>query len=337
MVVKIKSDNEGVVNMDSKENLNAFAKVLRSQDQSRLKEAFYRANMIPDLVPYDRTTLSRWLEGSIPSRGNFVKRLAKELEDESVYEAWKTCKDMSDSNIKGMLTRFQNLNSSDQTKVFKKIREQYYVSRNESKIENYLTRIDLNDSPLGDYYEIKVRLSWLGTLPANANISFVKTFESLTNELKNTNSVFSEKLDFNDAEFIECFENKRYSQPHLSFTKKDSGEEFQEIECKQSNPGIFVFDNEKCENANIQLSIRYPFPNKVRIYPLTPREHRTVGPAKIQFVINTTRAKNPQMLSMFGDQTNCTAKYAHGDEISVQIGTTNKIIEGTGLIFTWEE
>lgn|GEM_PF-5822646 len=236
-----------------------------------------------------------------------------------------------------MLTRFKNLNAEDRTKAFKKISEQYYSSKNYSKIENYLTRIDLNDSPNGEHYEIKSRLSWQGTLPANATISFVKTFEDLTKQFKTTNSVFTEKLDFEDSMLETYFKDERYAQPHLSFSKKDSGKEPELLKGTQTNPGTFTYTNTKCENANIQLSLRYPFPYGVRMFPLLLRQHRIVGPAKVQFAVNTTKATRPQVLSMLGDQNTWTSKYALGDEISVQIGTTNKTIEGTGLIFTWED
>ncbi|MEM7323295.1 MAG: hypothetical protein AAF531_09425, partial [Actinomycetota bacterium] len=107
---------------------NPFVEALSAHDGPTLRDAFERANARADHKLH-RTTLTRWLDGSVPNDGAFVKLLAEELRDDGLFSAWETARGRkAPSGHRSVVTRFDGLSPEDRKKAYAEIRRSYLTT-----------------------------------------------------------------------------------------------------------------------------------------------------------------------------------------------------------------
>src|SRR6266567_1655762 len=84
--------------------------VLRRHTSAGLRQAFDRVCARPGIQAHDRTTFDRWQQGkSTPSDGEFIRRLADELDDPEIVQAWNDDRLGTKREVPDLLTRFRSL------------------------------------------------------------------------------------------------------------------------------------------------------------------------------------------------------------------------------------
>lgn len=319
---------------------NRFAEALRAVDPALLRAAFEASGSADSQGGYDRTTLNRWLDGAIPSRGDFVHILADELSEPDLYRAWQEARgERSSSSAKSVISRFEGLSTAERDEAFHEIRK-HYVSAEKPEWRNFTYRITVNDPPEGetDHLLLRVDFSWEGRLPAQASIVFVNDPQTLGNAYNQANCIFRELIDFDTERMTQLFEGLAEDQVLAYNPLGETNPRPVTHRAGVDSFGVAQFDNDEVERAHIRLSLSYPLPKGTPMFIVRLGQYSVPGPAEATLVLNSRLASRPRAFTFLapGRQREWASNPLRSNELFVTLGTAETVLgEGDGVVLSW--
>ncbi len=320
---------------------NPFAEALSAHDLPTLRDAFDRANSKAEQALH-RTTLTRWLEGSVPTSEAFVRRLADELDDAGVHEAWQAAQSArSPSGYRTVVTRFEGLSPEEREQAYVEIRRSYLESRFPRLKDRLSYRIEVNDPPEPDAGHLLIRLTqeYDSDLPAQARVELVTTHRALGDAYEDPRCIFRDIVAFEPDELDRLLEAGPV--PVLAYNLLDrAGQRMITHEGRWLGGGVAEFDNDEVANVRVRLSIDYPFPRGVQVWPIRFGEFRVAGGAEFTLALNARATSSPSAFAYppAGRQREWAADQVRPDELVVSLGAGGTILaDGDGLVLSWVE
>jgi hypothetical protein len=313
---------------------NPFSRALLEIDPRLLRDAFDHCNRRSDLIPYDRTTLGRWLAGSVPTRGEFVASLADRLGDLAVYEAWLEARDAPGTAVKTLVTRFRGLSSEEKQQAFHRIRDDLARDVAGPVRSRYTMRVELHDGS-GGLFQLRMASNWTGYLPANATIIIATSDEQLHAAYDQRECLFRDVVEI-DWSAVEMGLSE-WDDQVLSFSSTDGDSGSSRCQGQHLGDGVFRFDNPEIQQARIMLRVSYPYPTGVQIYPIVFRNYQISGPAEITLALRTPRAHNPRGYAFLGTGRRWQSS-TWADEVVIEAGSSRTLLGAdTGIMLHWAE
>ncbi len=314
-----------------------FAKALSEHESARLRQAFDECNEAQG-TSYNRTTLGRWLERSVPRDEAFVRCLAERLADDLIVTAWQQARRSGPtSTVAAAVDAFRQLTKEDRASAFLEIREAY-LEQYSSVRTRFNLRIDLYDDDEGDdLLDLRLVIRWTGRLPQNANVAFVTEQSKLGDRYADADCIFRDAVDMS----FETLDGKLGAcEQTLSYKRSDEDNPtFNTLEGEYVGDGIFVFANEKVENAEIRLDIQYPYPKHQRDFPVRFGKYQVAGMAEIVFAPHSGSVSNPRCSMPFmpaGQERAWASSSIPRGELVVYLGSDDTLLsEGDGVVLSW--
>ncbi len=320
---------------------NQFVQALSAHDHRDLRKAFDRANAVTEQTLH-RTTLTRWLDGSVPNRPDFVRLLADELDDPHVYEAWEATRGTrSPSEYRSVVTRFDGLSPEDRERAYVEIRRSYLASRFPRLLDRLSYRVEVNDPPEADadHLVIKVSQEYDGDLPAGARIVFTTSNRGLGDAYEDPSCLFRDIIPMDRDRLRALLEAG--PQPVLAYNHLiAAGQRMITHESTLHDDGVFEFDNDHVEEARVRLSFEYPFPRGRQVWPIKFGEFRVAGGVEFTLTLNARSASSPRAFAYppAGRQREWAADRVRPDELVVSLGAGGTILaDGDGVVLSWVE
>ena len=330
---------------------NRFADALARHDQRRLRAAFEQCNDNGG-TSYDRTTLTRWLDGSVPTRGQFIRCLAERLEDEDLYSAWEAVHGgRSSSASRSVVSRFENLPPDERDRAYPEIRK-LYLARFPAMRSRFSVRVDLSDDRHEpDLFEVRVTMNWTGRLPAEAKVSFATDFRRFHDAFEDDSVLFGEMLRLDQARLHELLSpppdrddagsGGRYRQVlAYSAASGPAGLVATSHDGRWAGDGVFAFDNEEADDAQVRLSLSYPYRRRVQQFPLRFGRYRVDGRARIEFVSHCPTIEDLRAIAFMpsGQARDWSFEAFRPDELVVYLGERESVLsDGDGVVLSWIE
>ncbi len=314
-----------------------FADALAAQADAARK-AFDRCNRQAGLAPYDRTALGRWLKGDLPSRGEFVLALAYELGDPAIYDAWRLDRgDTADSAVKRVVTSFMTLPEPSQAEGARQI-EDYLAVRRGSIRDRFVMQIEMDDWPGDDrLLRASVTISWLGALPADANVILLGGYSGLADAYEQPNCLFRDALVIPDGQSAESL-LERCSAEITYFADGAATAGPVTRPGKPGASGELTFGNDPVEKADIELEVTYPYPRFHGRFPILFRGYQIRGRARIRFRPRSDWIHSVDSYAFLGLPDAFTSMTTQRSELTVIAGREGDFLrDETGLVFTWSE
>ena len=319
-----------------------LATALRRHDRVRLREAF-DACREAGVGSYDRTTLNRWLDGSIPTSGDYIRCMGDYLEDPDLHQAWQAAHrsgSRSSPTPDTVVKRFESLSIDERKAAFPEIRK-LFLEQFEDVRSRTTYRVELRDSadPEADHFELRVHHEWDGALPADAWVGFTHDTAVLGDAYEDPTCVFREILSFDEATFDSLLE----TWPDQILAYNEIGRANQQLVSCVGVPdgkGVFRFDNEPVENARARLSLSYPFPKGVGVFFIKLGRYRFEGGTEVSLSLDARTASSPRAFPFLpaGRQREYAADLVRPDELAVTLGAGGTILsEGDGVGLYWAE
>lgn len=320
---------------------NSFAEALSAHDGLSLKEAFDRANETSTRTLH-RTTLTRWLEGSVPNNEDFVRLLATELGDEQVFEAWQASRNTRSSSApRAVISRFESLSEDERQQAYIEIRRLYLETRFSELRDRLTYRVEVTDPEdlNADHLTIRLTMEYDSELPANAQVIFVPTHGQLSQAYEESACVFRDRVAIDPAELERLLESGPV--PVLAYNHLDrTGQRMIKHEARWLGGGVFEFDNEAVENVRIRLTFDYPFPRGVQMFPVRFGEYRVAGGAEFILTLNARSTSRPGAFAFppAGRQREWAVDLVRPNELVASLGAGGTILaDGDGLVLSWAE
>ncbi len=317
-----------------------FALALSRHDQRVLRAAFEACNAEGE-TSYNRTTLLRWLDRSVPRNGEFVQCLADRLEAPALFEAWQLARRGSGEgggNVEGAINRFRSLSEEDRAAAFPKIRR-LFLERYGSQRARLSFRVDLYDSDNGDadFFDLRLVVKWTGRLPEYANVAFVVEQAELGNAFEDPSCVFRDALAMDNDALIRLLEG---AEQTLSYKPLDEDNPtFTTMQGSNDGSGVFKFENDRIDNAEVRLDLNYPYPKRQRSFPIRFGKYKVAGVVDITFAAHSTEIANPHCNGVFlppGDERSWAAATLPRNEFVVYLGKDDLLLsEGDGALLSW--
>jgi hypothetical protein len=314
-----------------------FATALERVERRALNDAFEFCNTQPDLEPYDRTALGRWLHGSIPSRREFVERMANRLEEPEIFEAWLHEHGGSSNDVKAVVTRYQGLTPEEKVEAFQRIRDDF-VSTSPRVRSDFSMRVELHDSDDPAVYRLSVAVNWVGYLPPKAKTLIVTDYDDLAAAFSQDDCVFRDVVDLDEQLFDRTFLSDDASRHTLSYTPTDGDGRSVTVVASNVDRGVHEFPNDEMERARIRLRVAYPFPRGNAVYPIVFKGYQVAGPAIITLAIHSRWAHTPRGYAFLGFGRSWEATKPDDRELEIVAGTRGAILGAdTGIMLHWSE
>jgi hypothetical protein len=316
-----------------------FSQALRRHEAGgRLKAAFDACNQDWRLDRYDRTTLTRWLEGSVPNREDFVQRLAAELDDPGIIRAWETDREARSSDTRSIITRYRHLSTDDRRLVRKAILDE--IGHEEVR-SSYSIRMDLFDSKDPGFYQVTLSVNWSGPLVSGAEVIFVAEEDALADAYLNERCIFRDVVHLDPDHFDRAFGPGGEHLPHLTYSPIIDGVQKPSTDCQPTvtRPGVIAFDTEEQKQAEIRLRASFPLTHEIPFRVVLFGHYQIKGPARLTFVTRSQNAGPPRALTFLGNPRSWAPITGVGnDELEVAI-LENQSVDGsgTGVIFFWPQ
>lgn len=320
---------------------NRFAAALGRHDHHDLRAAFDACNEAGD-SSYDRTTLTRWLDGSVPTRGEFIRCLADRLDDDGLFTSWEAVHGgRSSSGSRTVVSRFEGLKPDERERAFTEIRK-LYLSRFEATRSRFSIRVDLyDDRDDEDLFEVRVTMNWVGLLPAAAKLVFVDDYRRFHDAFEDDSVVFRKQLGMDDPELDSVFGPGRYRQVlAYSMVSGPAGQTTTSHTAAWDGDGVFVFDNERTEDAQVRLSLSYPYRRGLQQYPVRLGRYRVEGQARIELVSHSRRVTDLRAMAFMppGQARDWSYEDFRPDELVVYLGERDTVLsDGDGVVLSWTE
>lgn len=316
-----------------------FAIALARHDQRVLRDAFEACNESGQ-ASYNRTTLTRWLDRSVPRDGEFVECLAERLNDPSLLETWHQARKVgAGAGGDSVVERFARLSESERADAFQKIR-QVYLSKYPSVRSRHTIRVDLYDSEVeeADLFDLRVVLRWNGRLPENANVSYVARQQGLGDKFEESACIFREALNLDQSTFDQLLESSSFEQI-LSYRPLDIGNPVvTSFEGKPAAPGVFEFGNEEVEGVAVRLDVRYPYPKRPQTLPFRFGQYQVTGLVEVTFALHSPAVSDPQGMPFLppGQERIWSSDSLPRNELVMYLGNDETLLsEGDGVVLSW--
>ena len=319
---------------------NPFARALSGHDPNALRVAFASCNSDRETA-YNRTTLTRWLDRSVPRDGEFVQCLANRLEDPALFEAWQKARQSSDrgGGVDVAIERFRALTQDERVNASPEIRR-LFLEQYPSVRSRLTFRVDLHDGvdSADEVFDIRLVIRWTGRLPENANVAFVRDQSHLGDAFADEACIFREALTMNqddldrlleDAEQILSYKPLNEDNPNITTLLGWRGE---------TGP-TFTFDKDRVKNADIRLDLRYPYPKSERNFAIRFGKYQVAGMSEIVFAPHTDEVTDPQCRMPYlpsGEQRAWASSKLPRGELVVYLGSDGTLLsEGDGVVLSW--
>lgn len=316
-----------------------FAEALRRIDRRRLNAAFEHCNRLGDVDAYDRTALHRWLAGSVPGREEFVVRLAEQLGDDQLVEAWKASRTASTAtDVKAVVTRFAGLSPDDKLVAFRRIREELVATPSLRLRRNFRMRVELHDDLSEGPYQIRVAMDWDGHLPADASTVIVTDYERLGHAFSQENCLFRDVVELDESFLRRAEVMGSDAVQSLSYAPIGGDGRTSTVSATQSPDGVYQFENPEHGEARVRLRVAYPFPRGTAFYPIVFQGYQIVGPARITIVLYAEGADNPRGYAFLGPGRSWQSSQLMPRELELEVGTEGAVLgDETGIVLYWSE
>lgn len=322
-------------------DLESFAAALAEHDAARLRTAFEACKESTG-EHYDRTTLNRWLDGSIPTKGTFIRCLADRLDDDAVYDSWETARDArTPSGARSVVTRFEGLTPQEKDWAFHEIRRDYVAAEYPSERSRLGYRIEISDpdDPDDDHLRVTVAHSWTGDVPADATIRYVTEYADLTSAYGEPACLFHDELPFEPDRLQALLADA--DDQILAITPLDSPNPRPARHVgRLVEPGVYAFDNAGSTNAHVQVNLSYPYPRRRPIYFLRWGRYQVPDTVEVTLVLRSRSTSGPRAFPYMppGRQREWTSTLIRPNELFVSLGTGNTVLsDGDGVVLYWTE
>ena len=315
-----------------------FAAALKNIDRRALNDAFEFCNGQPDLESYDRTALGRWLDGSLPSRLDFVQCLAEHLDDPTIFAAWLEAHDgLSSADVKAVVTRYLGLTPEDKIEAFQLIREDL-VSTSPRIRSQFSMRIEVHDSDEDNVYRLALAINWIGHLPAKAKTAIVTDYDELAEAFNQDDCVFRDVVQLDEQLFDRALFHEDTSTHTLSYSPAGGDGRLVTVEATAIDRGVYEFPNEELKRARIRLRASYPFPRGRAVFPIVFKDYQVAGPAVITLALYSERARTPRGYAFLGAGRAWETSQPADCELEIVAGTKGAILGvDTGIVLHWSE
>lgn len=321
---------------------NPFAAALTKHDPVRLRQAFDACRKA-GAGNYDRTTLNRWLDGSIPTQGEFIRRMGEELEDPALFAAWERIKHSrprTAASPEAVIRQFAALSYDDRQEAYPEIRK-LFLERFTEQRSRASHRIELRDgpNPESDFHELRLVWEWDGRLPANARAIYAIDNLGLGDAYDDPKCVFREVLPIETETFATLLE----TWPEQILNYNPLGTANQQMYRHVGVPngcGVFQFDNEEVDHARVRWSLTYPYPKGHTVYFIRFGNYRYGGGAEISLALTTAKAHSPRVFTYLpaGRQREYAGEFGRSNELQVTLGAGGTILsDGDGAVLFWSE
>jgi hypothetical protein len=312
--------------------------VLRRYSSARLKEAIDSVSAMPGTQHHDRTTFERWLQGkSTPSDGEFIGRLADELGDPEIVEAWNDDKGGTNREVTDLLTRFRSLPDSLKGEVMSVLAAESFRVDSATRA-SFTMRIELHGGLTEDCHRLDVNLEWEGYLPPNASVVIAPDEKNLVEAYRRDQCIFRELVPVGSDALTAAMAVLQDTPPALLYKLANSNT-VEEPSIQESHEGgqIYQFDNEEVSTAEIRLTASLPYPADLPMYPVMLGSYAVAGRAKIIMVTDPTCAGQPHALRFLGQTPSWEYRSGFAEsQLTVEIGGNGSHIEqNSGVVFFW--
>lgn len=324
-------------------DLNPFAQALGTVPLPRLRAAF---DAVQDTNgrSYNRTTLNRWLQGSIPTRGEFIQSLASKLDAPAIYEAWQEARDSrAPSSAQAAVRAFGRLERRSREQAFHQIRDVYLSSL--PVRSRMIYRVDVHDPPErchpgepNDHLLVTVSASWSGEIPADATAVFTADRGELDQAFESQQCVFREGLRFDPDRLHPLLE--RHAELVLAVNPPGTTGRGAIYVGEAVQPGVYCFNNPLFAEAKIRVSLTYPFPRGQSVFFLRFGPYRLQDTAEITLTLNSESSSDPRAFAYLppGRQDELSVDLLRSNEMFVSLGHAGTVLsEGDGAVLYWTE
>jgi hypothetical protein len=320
---------------------NSFTQALLAHEGPRLRAAF-EACRASGSHNYDRTTLNRWLTGSVPTNGEAIRCLSEQLDDPAVIDTWHEQRNQQppkgQPTVDTVVRRFGLLNEKDQEKAFQRIR-QTYLGRFTSVRRDLSFRIEVLD-PFGDdedHFILSVTVGWKGRVLTDSTAILATDQTELGDAYAEPTCVYRDKIELPQDRIEELL--RSCDPPSLSV-----------IPLAQTNPqpemyigewdGLEArFGNDPADEAVIQLNVQNPISKSSLLYPVSFGEYRVEVGVSITLVLTSRAVNNPHALPFLppGREREVATISPRPNTLEVRLGTRNDTIlsQGDGVVLGW--
>lgn len=316
-----------------------FVDALSAYDTEVLRAAFRAAQAVTGDT-YDRTTLNRWLKGTVPTNVTFVEQFATELGDRSVYDAFLQAKRAPKSaNVRTVVSRYAGLNPQEKDEAFHEIRGEY-LSTSPSTRSKPTYRIEINDPPSGDddHLIARVTLTWEGAVPAKANIRLTSEQKALGVAYSDPNCIYRDAIDLGEERLNGLLANGPDQVLAINPLTGSAPVGIHYVG-SQEQPGYYQFENEASTSAKVRLSLSYPHP-RGRPFLISYGNYQVPDVVEVTLVLNSRVAAAPRAFPFMppGRRREYSSSYIGSDELFLTLGRSTTVFgDGDGVVLHWTE
>jgi hypothetical protein len=320
---------------------NSFTQALLAHEGPRLRAAF-EACRASGSHNYDRTTLNRWLTGSVPTNGEAIRCLSEQLDDPAVIDTWHEQRNQQppkgQPTVDTVVRRFGLLNEKDQEKAFQRIR-QTYLGRFTSVRREFLNRVEVLD-PFGDdedHFILSVTVGWKGRILTDSTAILATDQTSLGNAYAETSCIFREKIELGESTISHLLQS--CDPPSLSVIPLASSNPQPEMFIGQWDGLTARFGNDVTDDAEIQVNVQFPVSRSTLLYPVNFGQYRVEGGASLTLVLTSKALKDPHALPFLppGKERDVAMVHPRPNTLEVRLGTHPDTVlsQGDGAVLGW--
>ncbi len=319
---------------------NAFAAALAAHNPGELRRAFDACNDETDLARFHRTTLQRWLEGSVPTRAAFIRRLSERLDDPNIYVCWEQVRSKPrTSDYQAVVRTFDQLVDDERDLAFQQIRRAYITNSRQVR-SRFSMRITLDEDRTDtNLLRMRASLNWEGRIPENATMVFGTEYSELGDAFDKPECVFREFIDLESDQLDHLLESG--GAQIMAYTPL-SGTHQAMRRCvgDYAGKGLFRFENPEVDHAQVRISVSYPFPRGGQLYPILFDGYQIEGLAEFSLEIRTPSITEPRGIAFLpaGERRAWAIEALRDDELVMYAGRPGVVLgEGDGVVLSWTE
>ena len=277
----------------------------------------------------------------MPRNGDFVRCLADRLDDPSLLEAWQRARNSPGhgaGTVEGVINRYRSLSTEDRAEAFPEIRR-LFLERYGSERSRLSFRVDVYDSadPEANFFDLRLVIKWTGRLPEYANVAFVVEQSGLGDAFEDPTCVFRDALAMDRDELLRVLEG---AEQTLSYKPLDEDNPtFTTMQGNHDGTGVFRFENDRIDNAEVRLDLNYPYPKRQRNFPIRFGKYKVAGVVDITFAAHSSEVIDPQCNGVFlppGNERHWASATLPRNEYVVYLGKDNLLLsEGDGALLSW--
>lgn len=216
--------------------------------------------------PYHHRAFERWLDGHRPKRQPFIEKLADELDDLELVDAYRKLGDQRDRDRHhdNLIESFRSLAPASQADVFNRI-EHIYLANGYTR-RNFSAHATMGVAPNRPGFEqvahLTVDLQWQGRLPAEPSIVITNSRNHLDTAYSDSDCIYREFVAIDDSGFDDPAELFATAEAALHYrTPDDTTYHVAEVTEQRSTAGVrWSFRAQDHDDALVRVRARCPFP-----------------------------------------------------------------------------